>query len=193
MSAPRPDISRFYALYSQRVSKYWGVERLSDIDWKQWRAKDPATLVFAVRDDSVLLIRKKRGLGAGKINAPGGRIEPGETALEGAVREVQEEVCITPLDLRWCGENRFQFVDGYSIHVHVFRADDFEGTPTETNEATPLWYPLEAIPYHEMWEDDHLWVPLVFEGTPFVGRYLFDDDVMLDHELEIGDRGGPRP
>ena len=26
----------------------------------------------------VLLIRKKRGLGAGKINGPGGKIDPGE-------------------------------------------------------------------------------------------------------------------
>ncbi len=32
-----------------------------------------------MRDDETLLIRKKRGLGAGKITAPGGRIEAGET------------------------------------------------------------------------------------------------------------------
>ena len=38
--------------------------RVRDIDWESWRAKDPATLVFVVKDSSVLLIRKKRGLGA---------------------------------------------------------------------------------------------------------------------------------
>lgn len=168
------------------------VRRLRDIDWNRWRAKDPATLVFVLEGGSVLLMRKKRGLGAGKINAPGGRIEPGESPGEGAVREAQEELRITPRGLRYCGENRFQFVDGYSIHVHVFRADAFEGTPTETEEAAPLWFPLDAIPYEEMWEDDPLWVPLVIEGTPFSGRYLFDDDVMLDHELEIGSRGPDR-
>jgi len=35
-------------------------------------------LCFLLRDGEVLLIRKKRGFGAGKINGVGGRIEPSE-------------------------------------------------------------------------------------------------------------------
>jgi 8-oxo-dGTP diphosphatase len=159
--------------------------RVRDIDWSRWRAKDPATLTFVVKDRSVLLIRKKRGLGAGKINAPGGRLEPGEEPIQGAIREAEEELRITPLDVRYSGENRFQFVDGYSIHVHVFKAADFAGQPTETDEASPIWAPIDRIPYHEMWEDDRLWVPLVLGGVRFSGRYVFDDEVMLDHELDI--------
>lgn len=65
--------------------------RIHEIDWASWKAKDPATLVFVVKEGSILLIRKKRGLGAGKINGPGGRLEAGERPLEGAVREAQEE------------------------------------------------------------------------------------------------------
>jgi len=160
------------------------MKTLRDIDWDNWEAKDPATLVFVVKEGRILLIRKKRGLGAGKVNAPGGRLEPGETPLEAAVREVQEELCITPLELTYSGENLFQFVDGYSIHVHVFKAGDYEGEPTETDEASPIWSELDAIPYKEMWEDDKLWVPLVLDGTRFFGRYLFDDDVMLDYTLD---------
>ncbi len=160
------------------------MKTLRDIDWDTWEAKDPATLVFVVKDGRILLIRKKRGLGAGKINAPGGRLEPGETPLEAAVREVQEELCITPLELTYSGENLFQFVDGYSIHVHVFKAGDYQGEPTETDEASPIWSNLDSIPYEEMWEDDKLWVPLVLDGTRFYGRYLFDDDIMLDYALD---------
>ena len=160
------------------------MKTLRDIDWDTWKAKDPATLVFVVKDGRILLIRKKRGLGAGKINAPGGRLAPGETPLEAAVREVQEELCITPVELTYSGENLFQFVDGYSIHVHVFKAGDYEGEPTETDEASPIWSNLDAIPYEEMWEDDKLWVPLVLDGTRFYGRYLFDDDIMLDYALD---------
>jgi 8-oxo-dGTP diphosphatase len=159
--------------------------RISSIDWDHWKAKDPATLVFVVKEGSILLIRKKRGLGAGKINGPGGRLEAGERPLDGAIREVQEELLITPLGVRYSGENRFQFVDGYSIHVHVFKADDFEGVPTETEEALPLWAPLDRIPYDEMWEDDRLWLPLVLEDVAFSGRYVFDGDVLIDHELRI--------
>ena len=146
---------------------------IRDIDWSEWQAKDPATLVFVVKNGSILLIRKKRGLGAGKINGPGGRLEPGELPVDGAVREAQEELHITPLGLQYRGENLFQFVDGYSIHVHVFTANDYEGQPTETEEAAPLWFRLDAIPWDEMWEDDRLWLPLALEGVRFSARYIF--------------------
>ena len=64
---------------------------LSEIDWNTG-ANTKTTLLFIHQDDKVLLIRKKRGLGAGKINAAGGRLEEDETELEGAVREMQEEL-----------------------------------------------------------------------------------------------------
>ena len=53
--------------------------RFEDIDWTQWTPQERATLLFVRRDGQVLLIRKKRGLGAGKINGPGGRLDNGET------------------------------------------------------------------------------------------------------------------
>jgi 8-oxo-dGTP diphosphatase len=153
------------------------------IDWDSWEARDRATLLFVVLDGRVLLIRKLRGLGAGKINAPGGRIDPGETSAQAAVREVHEETGIVPLAPRQYGELRFQFVDGYSIHVWVYRALGFEGEAVETEEAVPLWTPVDAIPYDEMWADDRIWVPLLLAGKRFSGRFLFDDDVMLGYTL----------
>jgi 8-oxo-dGTP diphosphatase len=171
--------------------------KVSEIDWPRWQAREQATLVFVVRGGEMLLMRKKRGLGAGKINGPGGRIEPGESRLECAVREVREELLITPLGLEEVGENAFQFVDGYSIRVFVFRANDLRGEPAETEEGAPLWSPLAEIPYHEMWEDDRLWLPLVLSGQRFLGRFVFEGDAMLDHQLELiptaPARGGPRP
>ncbi len=157
-------------------------QQLSDIDWDNWQAR-AASLVFVVRDDQVLLIRKKRGLGAGKINGPGGRIEPGESVEQCAMREIQEELHITPTSIELLGENRFHFVDGYTTHVFVYRAEDFRGEPTETEEAAPLWFPLDQIPYAEMWEDDYLWVPLVIQRRCFSGRFLFDVDKMIDYDL----------
>ena len=116
---------------------------LADVDWERWRGV-VCTLVFAVRGSEVLLIRKKRGLGAGKINAPGGRLEAGETPLAGAIRETREEVCAVPRGLAWCGRNRFQFADGYATDVHVFSAREIEGTPAATAEADPFWVPIAS-------------------------------------------------
>ena len=160
------------------------VRRISDVDWETWEAHDPATLVFVVREGQVLLIRKKRGLGAGKINGPGGRLERGESPLDCAVREVQEELRTTPTGLEMFGENRFQFVDGYSTHVYVFRATGCDAEPQETEEAAPIWSPVERIPYEQMWEDDELWLPLVLRGRQFSGRFIFDRDAMLDYEID---------
>lgn len=112
-------------------------------------------------------------------------MHPGETPLEAAVREVVEEVCVTPHDISACGELRFQFVDGYSIHVHVFRAAGCTGEPSETDEAIPLWTPVDAVPYDEMWADDRIWLPLMFEGRWFSGRFIFDGDAMLDHAVDV--------
>jgi len=159
--------------------------RLEDVDWKNWQAQQPATLLFVVRDGQVLLIQKKRGLGAGKVNGPGGRLHDGESPLQGAIREVQEELCVTPVDVEYCGELAFQFVDGLSIHVEVFRAADCEGEPQETEEAVPLWTPLDQIPFEKMWADDRYWIPLMLARQKFSGRFLFDEDVMLGYEIQV--------
>lgn len=155
--------------------------RVVDIEWSTWNAVDQATLLFVVRDGEILLIRKKRGLGAGKINGPGGRVDPGELPEQGAVREAQEEIGITPHAPIEKGQLSFQFVDGYSIHVHVFQTDSFSGTPYETDEAIPLWFSTENIPYDEMWADDRIWLPLMLDGKPFSGRFIFEGDTMLDY------------
>jgi len=161
---------------------------LGAVDWSRWQPTDPATLVFIVDGPRVLLIRKKRGLGAGKINGPGGRIDPGESPLDGARREVEEELCITPTGLSLAGENRFLFLDGYGIHVFVFTATDFVGEPRETAEAIPLWAPMDAIPWDEMWEDDPLWLPHAFAGRRFSARFLFDGERMLEHRIDLTER-----
>ncbi len=162
--------------------------KIENIDWSIWNAVDHATLLFVVKHGEVLLIRTKRGLGAGKINGPGGRIEGAESRLEGALREVREEIGIDALNAEEVGSLRFQFVDGYSIDVAVFHASDFEGEPIETDEAIPYWFSFEKIPWSEMWEDDEIWLPLLLEKKPFDGRFIFEGDRMLDYHLRNGQR-----
>lgn len=163
---------------------------LQDVDWENWKPSERATLLFVIEDDRVLLIRKKRGLGAGKINGPGGRIDDGETPIEAAVREVHEELRITPREVRQHGELLFQFTDGFSIHGYVFRADGREGEPEETEEAIPLWTPLDRIPYEEMWADDRIWLPWLFDRRRFRGWMLFEGDDLLEHRFELRTAAG---
>jgi 8-oxo-dGTP diphosphatase len=160
-------------------------EEPSPVDWESWVPVVPATLMFIVRDGQVLLIVKKRGLGAGKINGPGGKIDPGETPLDCVIRETQEELEITPLSPVKLGELWFSMGEIPDILCHVYRSDDFTGTPTETEEAIPLWVNVSEIPYDQMWADDRLWLPLFLAGTPFLGRFVFEGDTLLWSRIEI--------
>ncbi len=159
------------------------------IDWQTWQPGTRATLMFILDEvkREVLLIRKKRGLGAGKINGPGGKIDPGESSLQCAIRETQEELGVTALDPVHHGELWFQFVDGLRMHVDVYVATKHEGEPVETDEAVPMWTSLAALPFEEMWADDIHWLErMLVERERFLGRFVFDDDKMLTHEVKWG-------
>lgn len=158
----------------------------SPIDWTQWQGEIHATLMFIVKDGQILLIEKKRGLGAGKINGPGGKIDPGETPLQSVIRETQEELLITPSTPRKLGELWFAMSDCPDILCHVYRADDHHGTPGETDEAVPVWTPLDEIPYPRMWEDDRHWLPLLLAETTFHGRFVFEGESMVWMDMETG-------
>lgn len=154
------------------------------IEWPTWEPTVRANLCFIHQDGALLLIRKKRGFGAGKINGPGGKIDPGETALESTIRETFEELLVTPIAPIQLGELFFEFRDGLRLHCAVFAAHDFTGTPSETDEAVPLWTPVDAVPYEEMWADDRYWLPLLIRGEKFRACFAFDADELCDRRLE---------
>jgi 8-oxo-dGTP diphosphatase len=145
-----------------------------------------ASLCYVVQDDRVLLIRKKRGVGAGKINGPGGKVEPGESMLESAVRETREEIGVTPLDLEQRGELTFDFVGAKVVRCGVFIAPRFEGEPIETDEAVPVWHATAALPYDEMWDDDREWLPLLLAGKCFRGSVRIEPGDQV-HEIRVAE------
>lgn len=145
-----------------------------------------ATLLFVVRGGRILLIHKRRGHGAGKINGPGGKLDPGETPRQCAVREVREELGIDVRAPRYAGELRFQETDGSRIHGYVFRAGAYRGTPVTTPEAIPHWCALDAIPYRRMWDDDRMWLPWLLAGEPFRAAFLTHGDRIEQAQLHLG-------
>lgn len=146
-----------------------------------------ATLCYVIDDGEVLLMRKKRGIGEGLINGPGGKIEDhDESPRHAAIRETEEELGVTPEDPEKVGELDFFFGDDPFQRVHVFIASDYDGKPEETEEADPVWVNTDEMPYDEMWDDDRYWMPLMFEGAEFTGTFRFDEDgdVLQDWKLQ---------
>lgn len=159
--------------------------RIDDVDWESWEPEQVATLLFVVKDTEVLLIHKKRGLGAGKINGPGGKLERGETPMQCAIRETTEELCITPIYVRAAGLLLFHSEDTPRLQGCVFVASDYIGTPQETAEAKPIWFNKEDVPYDRMWEDDRYWLPAVLSGKGVEGRFIFIQENLIDYEVSI--------
>lgn len=153
--------------------------------WRGFEAIDKAVLTFVQDGDQLLLMHKKRGLGAGKVNAPGGRLEAGETYLDAAIRECLEEVLVTPLQPRKVGELHFRFSNGHSIYGEVFWSRAYKGVPGPSEEADPFWCPIREIPWEKMWQDDQVWLPLAIAGHRFRAFFDFDEDKMLAGSLSF--------
>ena len=158
---------------------------MNEFSWQTWQAKEKAVLVFLKIEERILLIRKKRGLGQGKINAPGGRLEAGESFAQAGIRETWEETKLQVSQLEEVATLSFAFTDGYGLFVKAFFAYAYEGTPQETEEALPFWHPWASMPWDEMWADDPHWLKPVLDGHYATGKFLFENDTMLTKELEI--------
>ena len=159
-------------------------EKVEDVPWGSWEPSERCVLTYVMDGDNVLLILKKRGLGDGYYNAPGGHIELEETSTEAAIRETKEETGLTVSDLKERGTLRFQFKDGMRMVCYVFTTSVWEGDLKECDEAKPFWADKNNLDYEMMWKDDKLWLPLLLDGKEFEGWFVFDDREMLDAKVE---------
>ena len=162
-------------------------DSVDKIDWESWQPDERAVLCFVRRGDELLLIEKKTGLGAGKVNAPGGRIEPDESALDAAIRECVEEIGVTPSDIEKRVDLKFVFTNGYSLEASAFFAASFSGVPISTPEADPFWCKISELPYERMWDDDSEWLPGALEGKKVDARFIFDGERMSSKRVIVLD------
>ena len=140
------------------------------------------SLLFLRKGAQVLLGRKKRGFGEGKLTGIGGRREDGESIAETAVREATEEVGVTPRQLQHSATLEFIFPHkpAWSQQVHVYTCDTWEGNPTESEEIAPEWFDIKSLPFHEMWSDAKHWLPQVLRGEVLEASFLSTPDLEVN-------------
>lgn len=155
-----------------------------------------ATLIFLLRGDppqEILLGLKKKGLGAGKWNGFGGKVEPNESIERAAARELHEEcgIEVAAQDLHRVARIEFYFPHKpeWDQVVHAFIAKEWRGEPSESREMMPRWFATNAIPYDTMWADDKEWLPLVLQGKRVDARFTFmaDNETVSESRIQQGD------
>lgn len=112
----------------------------------------PAAVLVAVTDrprPGVLLTQRTETLRnhAGQVAFPGGRIDPGETAVQAALREAEEEVALPPSLVAVIGEvDRYRTVTGFAVTpVLGVVPPDVPLTPSEAEVASVFEVPLDFL------------------------------------------------
>jgi 8-oxo-dGTP diphosphatase / 2-hydroxy-dATP diphosphatase len=134
----------------------------------------------------ILLGMKKRGFGAGRWNGFGGKVLKNETLEESTRREFKEEAGVDLEEIKKVGFLEFEFpIISEIVEVHLYRAENFSGELTESEEMKPQWFNIDEIPFKDMWPDDLHWMPLFLKGKKFKGKFIFgESDVILEKELK---------
>ena len=153
------------------------------------KPRDATLLYLFKRENGVVtqicLAMKKRGLGAGKWNGAGGKVEAGESIEEAAIRETSEEIGVTPRNILKVAELTFQFPHkpSYDQTVHVYVAESWDGNLLESEEMAPSWFATGEIPWNDCWPSDEFWMPRVLQGEFVTATFHFSEDEKILYKM----------
>lgn len=153
-------------------------------------------LFFLIKRNGVIetllgLGKPDKKVGANQWNAPGGRVNPGESIRDACIREIREEIAVSisadSIDL---GSYLACTVVGKEnlTHLYIAIVRDWQDEPQiNCDEFTELkWFPINNLPFNEMIAGDRHWVERFLQGEYVRGRVCHGDKTCVTvHDIDI--------
>ena len=151
----------------------------------------PRVLIFPFASDGKVLLLKgaaHKCIWAGLWNGIGGHVEAGESILQAAQRELQEETGLLAERLLFCGAVIVETQTRPGIAFFVFKAEGLNGNQHDSPEGTLRWFALDEIHQVPLVEDVPTLVGKVSRfqtgSPPFWGLYRYDANNQLVMSFE---------
>ena len=146
-----------------------------------------ATLCYVRRENKTLMvhrIKKENDMHQGKWNGLGGKLEPGETPEECAIREIREESGLEVKHLVLKGLLTFPlFAKNEDWYAFVYVVDQVEGDLIDSPEGILEWVDNEKILELNLWEGDHIFLPWLERSGFFSAKFVYDNGRYIDHQV----------
>lgn len=146
------------------------------------------TLCYIEKDDSYLMlhrVKKENDENHDKWIGVGGKFEMGESPEECLLREVKEETGLTLTKYRFRGIVTFVSDEWSTEYMHLFTADEYEGTLRECDEGELVWVKKSEIENLKIWEGDRVFLRLLQQGNVFFSLKLrYEGEKLVETKLE---------
>lgn len=106
-----------------------------------------AVVIIRNSDNQILITKRNQNqVFANHWEFPGGKVEPGETSKQAAIREVSEEV---KLELDYNSTHQYDTAtitnETTTINITYYLSTRFFGTATITDQLALKWVPIETL------------------------------------------------
>ena len=144
-----------------------------------------ATLCYLKDNGKTLMvhrIKKANDMHWGKWNGLGGKLEPGETPEECAVREIREESGLVVTNPVFKGFLTFPaFSNEENWYAFVFVVHEFQGQLIDSPEGDLKWIDDSDLLSLDLWEGDRIFIPWLDRPGYFSGKFVYKDGQLVAH------------
>ena len=132
-------------------------------------------LVMIYDDEGNILVQNRKDPHWPGICFPGGHVEPGESFVRSAIREVKEETGLDIENPRLCGIKQFYTKAGERYVVFFYKANRYTGVLTSSDEGEIFWVSRDKLHTYPL-VSDFMEMVKVFESDDLSEFYYYKEN-----------------